>query len=598
MPEHARPTAMIAPGSLAGRVDAVVIGASAGGVDALLTLLPALSKDLGPPVFVVVHLPRERPSLLAQVFALRCAVPVLEAEDKMPIEAGTVYVAPPDYHLLLDRGPSITLSTDEPVNYSRPSIDALFESAADVYRARLAAIILTGANDDGAAGMAAVVQAGGVAIVQSPGTATASAMPTAALARTPVDHILPLDSIATLLKTLDGDVGKVARVTQDPQDVVKVLLVDDLPENLLALGALLRRDGIELLEARSGAEALELLLAHPVSLALVDVQMPEMDGFELAELMRGSERTRAVPIIFVTAGASDERRVFKGYESGAVDFLFKPIDPHILQSKVDVFVELAQQRLRLARELQEKTETLQLQEMFTAMLGHDLRGPLSAIVMGSILLERKAPDDATRRSAARTLASAKLMGHMIADMLDLARVRLAGGIPVRLQPVDLGVLFQQAVEQQRASAPDRTIALTTRGDLTGAWDGARLTQMASNLIGNAIQHGDAGREIVCDVDGTHQRELLLSISNGGEIPAEVLPHVFDPFRSRIAHRSRGDGLGLGLYIVDQIARAHGGTADVRSGVDGTTTFRIALPRDGGGDRPSTLPGSVPLGIQE
>ncbi|MEO8937399.1 MAG: hybrid sensor histidine kinase/response regulator [Burkholderiaceae bacterium] len=365
----------------------------------------------------------------------------------------------------------------------------------------------------------------------------------------------------------------------DPAIPVKLLLVDDLPENLLALSALLRRDDIELLEARSGAEALELLLIHHVSLALVDVQMPELDGFELAELMRGSERTRAVPIIFVTAGASDERRVFKGYETGAVDFLFKPIDPHILKSKVDVFIELAQQRLQLARELREKTETLRLQEMFTAMLGHDLRGPLSAIVMGSILLEKKAADETTRRSAARTLASAKLMSHMISDMLDLARVRLAGGIPIRHQPVDLGALIAHAVDEQRASMPERRIALRTNGNLGGEWDAGRLAQIASNLIGNALQHGGADCEIECELDGTDDAEVAFAVSNAGCIPDDVLPHVFDPFRSRDQHRTRGDGLGLGLYIVDQIARAHGGRVEVLSGgADRKTTFRVTLPR--------------------
>src|ERR1700743_3026277 len=112
---------------------------------------------------------------------------------------------------------------------------------------------------------------------------------------------------------------------------IKFLVVDDTEENLIALDALLARDGLELLKARSGSEALELLLAHDVALALLDVQMPDMDGFELAELMRGSERTRHVPLIFVTAGARDQHRIFKGYETGAVDFLYKPIDAHILR---------------------------------------------------------------------------------------------------------------------------------------------------------------------------------------------------------------------------------------------------------------------------
>ena len=358
---------------------------------------------------------------------------------------------------------------------------------------------------------------------------------------------------------------------------VKILLVDDLPENLLALAALLRRDDVELLEARSGSAALELLLVHEVSLALVDVQMPEMDGFELAELMRGSARTSSVPIIFVTAGARDAHRVFKGYETGAVDFLFKPIDPLILRGKVDVFIELAHQRQQLAQQLKEKTETLRLQEMFTAMLGHDLRGPLSAIVMGSILLERKATDEMTRRSAARTLSSAKLMGHMIADMLDLARVRLAGGIPIRRQPVDLGTLLAQAIDDQRAATPDRKINVATRGALDGEWDGARLTQIVGNLVGNALQHGEPGCTVECIADGTQPDHVILSVRNDGRIPDDVRPHVFDPFRSRAAHHTRDDGLGLGLYIVDQIAVAHGGRAEV-SCDERSTTFRVLLPR--------------------
>jgi two-component system, sensor histidine kinase and response regulator len=162
-------------------------------------------------------------------------------------------------------------------------------------------------------------------------------------------------------------------------DVIKLLIVDDVAENLIALEALLRRDGVAVLCARSGAEALELLLVHDVAIAVVDVQMPEMDGFELAELMRGATRTKHVPIIFITAGARDPTRVFKGYESGAVDFLFKPIDPHILKSKIEVFLELADQRRRV-------TEALRLNELFVGILGHDLRNPLGAMIAGTELL--------------------------------------------------------------------------------------------------------------------------------------------------------------------------------------------------------------------
>lgn len=144
------------------------------------------------------------------------------------------------------------------------------------------------------------------------------------------------------------------------QPRIKCLLVDDLAENLLALSALLQSEDVEVLSARSGPEALELLLTHEVALALIDVQMPDMDGLELAELMRGSARTRQVPIIFVTAASRDQHHIFKGYESGAVDFLYKPIDAHILKNKADVFFRLYRQTQQLAVELRERTETLRL----------------------------------------------------------------------------------------------------------------------------------------------------------------------------------------------------------------------------------------------
>ncbi|MGC4062826.1 MAG: chemotaxis protein CheB [Aquabacterium sp.] len=184
------------------RIKAIVIGGSAGGVEALAKLLPALRADVGLPVFIVLHLPRERPSLLADIFKTRCALPTREVQDKEPIAPGTVYFAPPDYHLLVDRGPSLALSVDEPVFYSRPAIDVLFESAADIYGRDLLGIILTGGNEDGAQGLAAVREAGGVTIVQDPASAQIAAMPQAALDKGPADFTLHLDQIADLLATL------------------------------------------------------------------------------------------------------------------------------------------------------------------------------------------------------------------------------------------------------------------------------------------------------------------------------------------------------------------------------------------------------------
>jgi two-component system chemotaxis response regulator CheB len=184
------------------QIDAVVIGASVGGVEGLSVLLPALPATLQAPIFIVMHLPSERRSLLSQIFASKCALRVDEAEDKAPVGAGCVYFAPPGYHLLLDEGPRMALSVDEPVHYSRPSIDVLFASASDLYRQQLLGIILTGASQDGADGLAAVREGGGVTVVQQPDGTYESHMATAALKRGPVDYVLPLEGIAGLIRSL------------------------------------------------------------------------------------------------------------------------------------------------------------------------------------------------------------------------------------------------------------------------------------------------------------------------------------------------------------------------------------------------------------
>ena len=276
---------------------------------------------------------------------------------------------------------------------------------------------------------------------------------------------------------------------------VKCLLVDDLDENLLALSALLRGEGVELLQARSGAQALELLLVHDVALALLDVQMPEMDGFQLAELMRGSERTRHVPIIFVTAGGRDQQRIFKGYESGAVDFLFKPIEAHILRNKAEVFFQLYRQKQQLAHELRERTETLRLNEMFVAMLGHDLRNPLNAILSSATLLQRRAADETIGQTAGRILQGGRRMSAMIENMLDLARGRLAGGIAVQRGPADLGAIVERVLQELQAAVPEARIVIRRSGDLAGEWDAERLSQVVANLVGNALQHGAPGEVV-------------------------------------------------------------------------------------------------------
>jgi two-component system sensor histidine kinase/response regulator len=363
-----------------------------------------------------------------------------------------------------------------------------------------------------------------------------------------------------------------------PPIVLKCLLVDDLDENLVALSALLRADDVVLLEAHSGAEALELLLVHDVALAFLDVQMPEMDGFELAELMRGSERTRHVPIIFVTAGARNQHRLFKGYELGAVDFLYKPIEPYILKSKAAVFFQLYRQKQQLLYELHHRTETLRLNEMFAAVLGHDLRNPLSAILTAAQLLELKSADEVVQRTASRMLSSGKRMSRLIDDMLDLARARLAGGIPIKRESVDLGCLIERVVQEHQAAYPGRHIELHNEGDLSGDWDMERLAQVASNLLGNAVQHGQGAEPVQVLLDGRQADIVVFSVTNGGSIAAEMLPHIFDPFRRGQREAGRTDGLGLGLYIAQQIVHAHQGQVDVTSPDSTHTRFRVSIPR--------------------
>ena len=180
---------------------AVVIGASAGAVEALLKILPGLPGDYPLPLLIVVHLPPDRDSTLAALLNARCRITVKEAEDKEPIRPGTAYLAPPDYHLLVEPEFLLSLSNEEPVHYSRPSIDVLFQSAADAYGGALAGVILTGANSDGARGLRAVREAGGAAFVQAPEEADADAMPRAALAACADAVALPLERITEALNS-------------------------------------------------------------------------------------------------------------------------------------------------------------------------------------------------------------------------------------------------------------------------------------------------------------------------------------------------------------------------------------------------------------
>lgn len=181
------------------RVRAVVMGASAGAVEALSVILPSLAEDYPLPIIVVVHLPPDKSSIMAKLLQMKCKMNVREVEDKEPIEPATVYIAPPDYHVLVEATGRLSLSSEEPVFFSRPSIDVTFESAADVYGPELVGVVLTGANSDGAAGLQRIEAAGGITLVQVPDTAFATAMPQAAITACPTARVLSLNEIATFL---------------------------------------------------------------------------------------------------------------------------------------------------------------------------------------------------------------------------------------------------------------------------------------------------------------------------------------------------------------------------------------------------------------
>ncbi len=360
-------------------------------------------------------------------------------------------------------------------------------------------------------------------------------------------------------------------------DEVNVLAVDDVADNLVALRALLKRPGIRLIEARSGSEALEALLIHDIALALLDVNMPDMDGFELAELMRGSGRTQNVPIIFLTAAMPDGGRMFQGYEAGAVDFLFKPFHPYLLVSKVEVFAQLHRQKRRLANQLEQLRLAQNMSDLFLGVLGHDLRNPLSNILTTAYLLEKR-PDDAVeiaKRAKVIQRASHR-MQRLIQHVLDFALSRVKGGIPVTRCDTDLGELARHLIAELDPAAASR-LCLEVTGDTCAELDSDRMNQVLSNLVGNALEHGSPGGRVRLSIDGSDPARIALIVQNDGVIPDATLPNLFSAFKPRDRDRST-QGVGLGLYIVDQVVKAHAGSIRVTSTESAGTRFEIALLR--------------------
>jgi two-component system sensor histidine kinase/response regulator len=360
----------------------------------------------------------------------------------------------------------------------------------------------------------------------------------------------------------------------------RILIVDAIEEDIVALEALLRRvHDVEIVTARSGSEALEILRAREVALALLDVDVPGMDGFQLAELMGGAQHTKDIPIIFVSA-SYEPQRVLQGYDLGAIDFLIKPVDARILKSKVSTLLELYRSKRLLAAQLVELermstqlTEAMRMQETYVAAVNHDLRSPLHTISVGVSLL---VDDDPEKKDVARRVEGAiDRMSGMLDQLYDLARTRVGTGIPIDPKPGDLGALVETVVNEADLRRGTSKLEVAIAGDVTGTWDLTRLSRLAANLVGNALQHGEKTAPISVKLDGTDPDAIVLAVENGGVIPAVLLPDIFEPFRRG---STSSKGLGLGLFIVREIANVHGGSVSVTSTQASGTRFVVRLPR--------------------
>lgn len=369
---------------------------------------------------------------------------------------------------------------------------------------------------------------------------------------------------------------------------VHFLLVDDLAENLLSLEALLQRDDLVLLKARSGEEALELLLRHDVALALLDVQMPGMDGFELAEFMRGNPRTSHVPIIFVTAGAADNQRRFRGYEAGAVDFIHKPIEADVLRSKANVFFDLYRQRQQIEHQRDELEAAAQAlrradrhKDSFLAVLAHELRNPVAALSGGLHLLGKDLPPERAKDIRARMDRMVGHLSHLIDDLLDVSRVS-QGKISLKKERIELSEILRSAIEASQHNIDAAGHRFSTRIAPEAIWldaDHTRLAQVVANLLSNAAKYTPAGGDITLTAEARDGMAEISVTDNGVGIPPEMQSRIFEIFAQVEDHLSRAQGgLGIGLALVKQLVTLHGGVIDVVSAGEGQgSMFSVRIP---------------------
>jgi signal transduction histidine kinase len=385
----------------------------------------------------------------------------------------------------------------------------------------------------------------------------------------------------------------------------KLLIVDDLPENLLALDALIRRDDRIIYQASRGEDALNLLLEHDFALAILDVQMPGMNGFELAEMMRSTEKTRHIPIVFVTAAGKESNYAFRGYETGAVDFLYKPLDVDAVRSKVNVFVELYNQRNETRRQMLALEKSRQEQEVlvqelqateaelqnavrmrddFMSMVAHELRTPLNTLFLEAQLRKMQLDRGLTgifdaaylQKMVARDKVQIQNMVRLIDDMLDVTRLR-NNRLSIRPGKVDLQALLERVVGNlaNQAAAAGCSITLHAGQPLTGCWDEFRIEQVVVNLLTNALRYGE-GKPVEVSLQTVAAGACISVRDHGRGISLADQQRIFEQFERASGNDGTG-GLGLGLFITRQLVDAHGGSISVQSRPGEGSVFSVTLP---------------------
>lgn len=362
----------------------------------------------------------------------------------------------------------------------------------------------------------------------------------------------------------------------------KILLVDDRKENLHALESLLGDKNVEVFKANSGREALELLLVHDFALALLDVQMPEINGFELAELMRGSEQSKTVPIIFVTAGAIDQKHTFRGYEAGAVDFLYKPLDPRIVKGKVQVFLELDRQKKTLNHQLKVitcATEQLKIakenaeaasrsKSAFLANMSHEIRTPLGAILGFTELLKDPNVSETEKEKYLGIISkSGNALSHLIDDILDLAKVE-AGKLATEMTSFSLREVLGDVVSLLNVRAKEKNLGLELSylGEIPEIIesDPLRLRQILLNIVGNAIKFTSEGGvkiSVSClQIERSEKFRLIFEVKDTGVgISEDRRKVLFQSFSQADNSTTRKfGGTGLGLILSRRLAALLGG----------------------------------------